>query len=235
VSGQRRFKRWVAKTDPDTTRRLLELTRVVAVREQEEYQPSSAELMSMVKELCSRYGVPVQYHHYYIALAEEFWRLRRRHDVQAVSPDVDGVAVKWLLKGLDETLIYAIGKIYGFEAFAYMSRLKVSTLVEVIAKGSLTADGSEQTLMEYTGLATVHGYVDLGNMVDGDSVTIRVYVKIREGGDYRLYRSDVFTNKQAEPALYLLPRLSGFGFKVTLQQTAGTTFKSFDYLFTKGL
>jgi hypothetical protein len=68
----------------------------------------------------------------------------------------------------------------------------------------------------------------------GDVVTIRVYVKIREDSDYKLYRSETFEGKQGEPALYMLPRLSGFAFKATLQQTAGA-YKSFDYLFVKGV
>jgi hypothetical protein len=100
--------------------------------------------------------------------------------------------------------------------------------------GTVTTDGTEQVVVEYTGsISSISGYIDLSNMVDGDSITIKAYVRIKETGDYVLYRLETYSNKQTEPALYVMPRLSGYAFKVTIQQTAGTTFKSFDYLFIK--
>jgi len=228
------LRRWIAKTDPDTTHRLLELTRVIAIREQQEYQPSSTELMNTVKKLCSSWGIPVQFHHYYIALAEEFWRLRKKHNVQTVSPDVDSIAVKWLLKGLNETLIYAIGKLYGFEAFEYMSKLKVSTLIEPIAKGTITADGTEQTLLEYTEQASViSGYVDLSEMTLGDTVIIRQYMKTEKDGEYKKYAEETYIGKQDIPLVYITPKVIDVAVKITLQQTAGT-FKTFTFSFMRG-
>ena len=106
--------------------------------------------------------------------------------------------------------------------------------LNIIKMDTITADGSEQVLLEYAGkISTISGYIDLSNMEAGDTVIIRSYVKIKEGGNYVLYYPATFEGKQVEPALYVLPRVSGFAFKITLQQTAGS-YKIFDYLFVKG-
>jgi len=65
-------------------------------------------------------------------------------------------------------------------------------------------------------------------------IIIRSYVKLGPDRDYVLYDSETFTGMQAEPALHLLPRLSGYAMKITIEQTEGT-YKSFDYLFVKGI
>jgi hypothetical protein len=104
--------------------------------------------------------------------------------------------------------------------------------LSIVAQGTVTADGTEQTIIEYTGKASLSGYIDLSNMQSGDTVTVRVYVKIRRDGDYKLYQAETFSNKQDEPALYILPKATGYAYKVTIQQTSGV-YKSFDYLFIK--
>jgi hypothetical protein len=104
----------------------------------------------------------------------------------------------------------------------------------VLVQGTITADGTEQTVVEYTGnIAQISGYIDLSNMEDGDAVTVKLYVKIKPDGGYKLYHAETFNDKQEEPALYILPKVTGTAYKVTLQQTKGT-YKSFDYLFIKG-
>ena len=109
----------------------------------------------------------------------------------------------------------------------------VAGVVEVIGKGTITADGSEQIVVEYSGsLSRISGFIDLSNMVDGDSITVRAYVKIKDGGNYVTYKPETYSNSQPEQALYFLPRLSGYGYKITIQQTSGT-YKSYDYLFVK--
>jgi hypothetical protein len=113
-------------------------------------------------------------------------------------------------------------------------RVLAPVLLKVLRSGTVVADGSEQTLLEYAGaVAAIGGYVDLGNMEEGDAVVVRVYVKVRADGEYRLYHSERLEGRQEAPALYILPRVSGFAYKATLQQVAGA-YKSFDYLFVKG-
>jgi len=109
----------------------------------------------------------------------------------------------------------------------------VPVLLKVIGEGTLTADGTEQTVIEYVGTAMIQGYIDLQNLSDGDVVRFRIYVRIKEDGDYKLYADDTYSGVQPQPALYFVPRLSGYAFRVTLQQTAGV-YRSFDYVFVRG-
>jgi hypothetical protein len=102
-----------------------------------------------------------------------------------------------------------------------------------IAQGTITADSTEQTLVEYVGeISQIGGYIDLSSMEEGDEVVIRVYTKIKPDGEWKLYDEGGFYGKQAYPALHILPRVAGYAYKVTLQQASGT-YKPFDYLFVK--
>ncbi len=101
-----------------------------------------------------------------------------------------------------------------------------------LKEGVLVADGTEQVLVEAVGLLNLEGYVDLSAMAEGDTVVLKRYVKIQEGGEYKLHASETYTGVQAEP-LIRFPFIAGYyGIKVTLQQTSGT-FKSFPYQFIK--
>lgn len=100
-----------------------------------------------------------------------------------------------------------------------------------LKSGNLTADGSEQTLLEFMGVGRIVGYVDLGNMVGGDVIIIRQYMKVVEGGNYRKYAEESY-GAQAEPILYIKPKETDFALKITLQQTAGP-FRSFPYNFLR--
>jgi len=102
----------------------------------------------------------------------------------------------------------------------------------VLKEGVLTADGTEQIIVEASGILNLEGYVDLSEMVEGDRVVLRRYVKIQEGDEYKLHASDTYSGVQAEP-LVRFPFIAGYyGIKVTLQQTAGT-YKNFPYQFFK--
>ena len=99
-------------------------------------------------------------------------------------------------------------------------------------EGTITADGTEQTLIEVTTTYNVDGFIDLSQMEAGDKVIIRLYGRIKSGGDYRLYEEAEFSGVQAKPLVYVHRRPTRYGWKVTLQQTEGT-YKSFDYQFAK--
>lgn len=92
--------------------------------------------------------------------------------------------------------------------------------LEVIEEGSLTADGSEQTLVEFTELGKMDGYVNLSNLALGDTVIIRQYQKVN--GEYRQYAEESYADVQTLPAVYITPKSGKDGVKITLQQTAGT-------------
>jgi len=103
-----------------------------------------------------------------------------------------------------------------------------------LKSGNLAADGSEQTLLEFTEVGRIIGYVDLGNMQAGDSVVIRQYMKIVEGGNYRKYAEETYSGILVEPLLYIHPRETDVAIKVTLQQTVGV-FRNFPNNFMREL
>jgi len=105
-----------------------------------------------------------------------------------------------------------------------------STILEEFAIGTLTANGTEQTVAESTALCTIEGHIDLSNMQVGDSITIREYIKHKSGGTYRLYDSAEYSDVQTKPCLHVSKLPSKYGAKITLQQTSGT-YRAFDYDF----
>lgn len=103
-----------------------------------------------------------------------------------------------------------------------------------IKEGSITANGTEQTVIELSELVTIYGWIDLSSMSSGDTVIIRYYVRIEAGGALRKYAEETFINAQANPMIRFPPVTARYGIKITLQQTSGT-FKSFKYQFFKGV
>ncbi len=94
--------------------------------------------------------------------------------------------------------------------------------------GTLTADGTEQTVRDYTGLGKLHAYIDLTNMVAGNSVTIRQFMKIKTAGAYVKYAQETYTDVQTLPLLHIIMKPGKFGVKVTLQQAA-VVYKTYDW------
>jgi hypothetical protein len=101
-------------------------------------------------------------------------------------------------------------------------------------EGSVTMDGTEVTVVldEITGNPTRHleGWIDLSPMQNGDSVTIRLYVKTTSTGNYVKYAEETYTDTQSLPALHLVTLPARYGIKITMQQTAGT-YRTFNYQF----
>ena len=104
--------------------------------------------------------------------------------------------------------------------------------LEEVAVGTLTADGTEQTVLEKASMGTFEGWVDLSNMASGDVVVIKVYVKAKSGGSFRQYDSASYSNAQTNPAVHVTRLSAKYGIKITLQQTVGS-YRSFDYNFFK--
>jgi hypothetical protein len=102
------------------------------------------------------------------------------------------------------------------------------------SEGSVTADGSEQTVVEATGTLEfqLDGYIDLTNMASGDTVVVREYMKIQSAGDYVKYAEETYSGAQSIPLLHILTKPARYGLKVTLRQTAGTN-RSYPYQFFK--
>lgn len=99
-----------------------------------------------------------------------------------------------------------------------------------LKKGNLTANGSEQTLVEYEGPSRVTGYVNLSQMQLGDGVTITEYAKTSEAGAYGRHATETYGDVQTLPLLHIVSKPGSYGLKVTLRQTAGV-FRSFENAF----
>lgn len=104
--------------------------------------------------------------------------------------------------------------------------------LEEVAVGTLTADGTEQTLLESNSMGTFEGWIDLSNMASGDTVVIKVNAKLKSGGSYRQYDSASYSDAQTNPAVHITRLTTKYGIKITLQQTAGTN-RTYDYNFLK--
>lgn len=95
--------------------------------------------------------------------------------------------------------------------------------------GTLTADGTEQTLgAERTDGKTYVLQLDLANMAAGDLVEIRAKVKVVNGGTTRTAFKAVYANAQAYPALQTPPIPAPYSVTFTLKQV-NASYRAFDY------
>ncbi len=90
------------------------------------------------------------------------------------------------------------------------------------------ANGSQQVMLEGTGAGRYSGYIDLGEMQAGDTIVVRQYILIN--GSYKVYHTESYADAQGDPVLYVQPKESVAGIKLTLQQQAGIN-RSFAYQF----
>lgn len=100
--------------------------------------------------------------------------------------------------------------------------------LSLLKEGNLHADGLEQTLVEYTETGKVSGYIDLSSMQLGDKIVIRQHLMVN--GSYQKYAEESYENPQNIPIIYVTPKETDKGLKVTLQQTNGL-FKDYDNRF----
>jgi len=106
-----------------------------------------------------------------------------------------------------------------------------------LGSGKMLADGSEQILFEFVCITPfkIEGYVNLKNMADGDTVKIGEFIRLGiNDKEYALYDDHDYKDKQAKPMVYVKPKPSIYGAKITLQQLAGL-FKVFEWEFYKGV
>lgn len=102
------------------------------------------------------------------------------------------------------------------------------------AKGSQTATiGTEHTLASSTAVASdcaLELDVDLSNMVDGDTVELRIYSNANGVAADKLCYQATFSNAQTVQLAVSIPKIvpGGGRFKATLKQVAGTG-RAFDW------
>lgn len=94
--------------------------------------------------------------------------------------------------------------------------------VSSIQDGSITTDGSEQTIgSAITDDAAYTGYLDMTNNAGGDTIVIKIKVRIA-GTDDRVMIKDTFTGSQDEPLYHFPPITSTENFTWTIEKTGGT-------------
>jgi hypothetical protein len=236
-SSVERAELWDKKMSGDVYATLLPDLKKNAMGKVMSYQATHEYLISIVKSVLSKFGVEAFLLQQYMWYAEKLWRLTQEYKSDALQKEADALYLWHLARGGNDLALRGVAKALGINISTLeeiMDKTLSPILIKVIKQGTILTDGTEQTLIEYTGsISTISGYIDLSNMDLGDTVIIRAYTKIKPDGDYVLYRPETFNGKQTEPALYVMPRLSGYSFKVTIQQTEGL-FRNFDYLFVKG-
>ncbi len=99
-----------------------------------------------------------------------------------------------------------------------------------IASGTLTADGTEQNLATDTGNKNYVLVVDTANLVNGETVELRLYTKCLTGGTERLAYLATYNQAQGEPMKYSVPVPADISLRATLKQTAYvSTYKNFPW------
>tara|TARA_Y100001963_G_scaffold140525_1_gene207661 strand:+ start:3147 stop:3470 length:324 start_codon:yes stop_codon:yes gene_type:complete len=94
--------------------------------------------------------------------------------------------------------------------------------LQVQVHGTLTTDGSEQTLGTST-FAGVHVVqIDLSAMQAGDTLRLKVKTKVLTAGTTNDFIVQTFSGVQSEPIIQSEPVTSPFSFTSTLERTGGS-------------
>jgi len=97
------------------------------------------------------------------------------------------------------------------------------TSMDMLAEGSLTTDGTEQTIIETGGEFpfTLNAWLNLSNMEAGDTITVKQYIRTKEGGNWARYAKKIYHGIQSDPALFVTTKPSMYGIKITLEENTG--------------
>jgi len=173
-------------------------------------------------------------------LEEKLWS---GEDSSGLLPDADGSAVQILKLHSEELEAIEEAITEGYDSATIVpnadgSAIEIlrwlSTDTQKHTSGTLTADGTEQTLYEKEDAdpwTFLGGHVSLAEMVDNDGVTIRAYLKLTEGGDWLIDSSEDYTDEQ-DPigSVICLDRVNSLGVRVTIEQTADHDgYQDFEY------
>ena len=106
----------------------------------------------------------------------------------------------------------------------------VAVALKVEADGTLTADGTQQTVYDKSATKPFKAQVllDLSALSIGDSIEVIEWIKVLSGGTLRRCTTTRFTGVQGEPIAVFLNKVLTYEYKVTLQQIAGS-YRSFPW------
>lgn len=232
-----RAELWDRKMRPDIYATYLESTKPLALPKIAGYQVTHEYLISIVKKALSNKPTESSIMQEYMWYAQKLWKLTQTYRSEALQRQADALYLYYIFRGMDDISLRTIAQALGIKISPLeliVERVMIPQLLKIISEGVVTANSTEQILLEYYGLAVISGYIDLSAMDEEDEIVIRAYVMIEKKGDFKLYRAETFAGRQTEPALYIMPRLTGYGFKITLQQTKGS-YKTFRYIFARGV
>jgi len=104
-----------------------------------------------------------------------------------------------------------------------------------LAQGTKLADGTVQDLVNILLTKWVCGFLDLSNMVSGDTVIVTYKIQIKSGGNKIQHWQATYSGAQANPMLPFPSMFIPYGIEVSIQQTAQGAggYKNFDYYFEK--
>lgn len=88
-----------------------------------------------------------------------------------------------------------------------------------------TMTGSEVTLFEFVPTAPSYfegGSIDMTNMAAGDTIVVKVYRKIKSGGNYILESTTSYADDLAPALVAVAGFATRYGVKVTATQSGGT-------------
>lgn len=88
--------------------------------------------------------------------------------------------------------------------------------------GSVTTDGTEQTLATVTTANTYVLVIDANAMANGDVIELRLKTKARSGGTSRLAYFATYANVQGQPNKYSVPVPVNVEIIATIKRVAGT-------------
>lgn len=98
----------------------------------------------------------------------------------------------------------------------------------VDSSGTVTADGTEQTLATSTTNATFQPKFDLSNMQNGDAVELRIYTKVLSTSGLVQCWKGTYANVQINVDTIGPMLASDQSYKITLKQILGTA-RNFDW------
>ena len=99
----------------------------------------------------------------------------------------------------------------------------------VTASGTVTADGTVQTLTDTTANKYFTFKLDTALMDTGDTTVITIYDVVLGAGTYRVYKTETYTGAQAESIKFMAPLWITQKIKVTLQQTTIGTYRNYPW------
>lgn len=117
------------------------------------------------------------------------------------------------------------------ETFAQPIALRFQKVLESTLS---PATGGEDVLITDVPPKTsiLHGFVDLSNLVVGDTVVLKEYVKIKPAGAYVLYAQRTYVNRP-DPMCYVYSKPYFYGVRFSLTQTTTGVpgvYRDFDYI-----